>query len=65
MPDIEAVADEYRLAYEQLKHLKAQQRTIEEQMERDFDLAWKRYEGAQRAYLELALGEDDQFLKGE
>lgn len=62
MATFEETGQEYRVAYEQLKHLKAQHKAIREQLDRDYDLTWKRYESAQRSYLELALGEDDAFL---
>ena len=65
MPDYEAVADEYRVAYEQLKHCEKQMEQVLDALNRDHGLAFRRYEVAREAYLMLALGEDDGFLKAE
>lgn len=65
MPDTIAIADEYRIAYEQLQHTERRMDEMEAALRRDHDLAVKRYELARGAYVTLALGEDDEFLKAE
>jgi hypothetical protein len=67
MARFEDVADEYRIAYQQLKHHEKQAEELVKQMEREGALTWKRYQMARAAFVELALGsgEKDDFLDGE
>ena len=67
MARIEEVADEYRIAYQQLKHHEKRAEDMVTQLEREGALHWKRYEMARAAFVELALGsgETDDFLAGE
>lgn len=65
MPEYQEVADEYRVAYQQLQATEKRMLDATAALQRDVDLAEKRYEGARRAYCELALGEDDEFLKAD
>ena len=65
MPDLEAIASEYRTAYQQLKRTEKQMDEMEAALKRDHDLAAKRYEMARGAFIALALGEDDEFLARE
>lgn len=57
------LAAEYQIAYQQLRHVEKRTEEALAAFDRDLDLARKRYEMARRAFVELALGEDDEFLK--
>ncbi len=65
MSNFDAAAEEYRIAYQQLRHAENEMDRIIEGLERDHALAAKRYEVAREAYVTLALGETDEFLKPE
>lgn len=56
------LADDYRVAYEQLKHVDKRAEKVMAALENDRELALKRYQIARKAFHELALGEDDEFL---
>lgn len=65
MSDVDEVADEYRVAYQQLRHCEKRMDELEASLRRDHELAVRRYELARGAYIARALGEDDEFLKPE
>jgi hypothetical protein len=65
MSDFHRVAGEYKTAYEQLKHTERKAAELAASLQRDLDLAQKRYDVARKAYCELALGEDDEFQQPE
>lgn len=56
------VAEEYRVAYKQLQHHEDRLARVVVDIERDIELARKRYEAARGAYLKMALEEEDEFL---
>ncbi len=59
------IAAEYRVAYRQLQLLEHKIADTLTLLENDRRLAERRYQLARKAWSELALGEDDEFLVEE
>jgi len=59
------IASEYRVAYRQLQHVERKIADTLTLLENDRRLAERRYQLARKAWSELALDEDDEFLAEE
>ncbi len=60
--ETDALASDYRIAYQQLQYVDKQAEKVLEALERDRALALKRYRLARTAFLKTALNGDDEYL---